>query len=175
MQMKIKALCWLTVYFSLQIFGSAQAQDDQENKLVEFKGYGQWEVWCVDIQQSGTVECNLNHVLRYKNHPDFRAMIFRFYSDGDQVIKMAIDQEWQTSFSKGYIQVDDLEMIDLSDCAKKCESEGQQLEKILTQFSSGKTATIRFHDYFVQEFEENIPVSSFAEGLQSLNEMQARY
>ncbi len=166
---------WLVLVFGILFFNAAFAQDDKENKLVEFKGFGQWEIWCIDIKQAGNVECNLNHVLRYKNHPDFRAMIFRFYSDGDQVTRMVIDHEWQTSFVKGNFQVDDYGVIDLSNCSKQCELEGQQLIKIIEQFSSGDKATIRFHDYLIQEFEEHIPINNIVEALQNLNEMQARF
>ncbi len=175
MQIKINFPAHLLLCLSLLIFGFTQAQDDKENKLIEFKGLGQWEIWCLDIKQSGNVECNLNHVLRYKNHPDFRAMIFRFYSDGNQVTRMVIDHEWQTSFSRGYFQVDEFEKIDLSDCSKQCEFTGEPLINVIDQFSAGSKATIRFHDYLVQEFEQNIPINSFAEGMQNLKEMQKRF
>ena len=175
MQAKIKYVAQLLLSLNLVIFGLALAQDDKENKLVEFKGLGQWEIWCLNIKQSGNIECNLNHVLRYKNHPDFRAMIFRFYSDGDQITRMVIDHEWQTSFLRGYFQVDDFEQIDLSDCGEQCEFTGETLMRVIDQFGSGNKATIRFHDYLVQEFEQNIPINSFAEGVQNLNEMQERF
>jgi len=166
---------WLLVVIGLSLISSAYAQDDKKNKLVEFKGFFQWEVWCIDINQSGNIECNLNHVLRYKDHPDFRAMIFRFFSDGDQITRMTIDHEWQSSFSRGFIQIDDFDQVGLSHCEKVCELHEQQLTQIVDQMSSGDKAMIRFHDYLVQEFEENIPLSGFVQGMQSLVEMQNRY
>ena len=175
MQIKVNLLARLLLSLSFVIFGFARAQDNKENKLVEFKGLGQWEVWCLDINQSGTIECNLNHVLRYKDHPDFRAMIFRFYSDGEQITRLTIDHEWQTSFARGFLQIDDFEQVDLSDCSEQCDLENKQLENLVDQLNSANKARIRFHDYFVQEFEESMPLSGFAEGVQILKQLQTRF
>ena len=154
---------------------NAQAEDEKKNKLKEFRGFGQWEVWCIDIAQSGTVECNLNQVLRYKNHPDFRALIPRIYTREGRVDRLVIDREWQTSLSRGFIQVDNNEPISLSWCRNPCVITGILLAKIVQQFSSGENATIRIHDYFVQQFDVNISLNNFPAALEALQEMQSRY
>ncbi len=165
-----------TVYLLLAVTLTAEPLiAQQKNKLVEFKRFDQWEIWCIDIEQSGRVECNLNQVLRYKDHPDFRAMIVRFYTDGDEITKMLIEHEWQTSFSRGYLQVGDFEKISLSDCGKDCVLKGNQLVQVVEQFSADNQANIRFHDYLVQEFDIKLSLSSFAEALQSLKQMQKYY
>ena len=158
--------------FSLSI---AQGETLKKNKLVEFKGFGEWEIWCIDMAQSGHIECNLNQVLRYKNHPDFRAMIIRFYTDGETVTRALIDREWQSSFSRAFIQVDQHEENSLTDCARPCMLENQGLVRILDQFSTGENANIRFHDYLVEEFDVKIELKNFPQALKSLKELQMKY
>ena len=144
----------------------------QKNKLAEFKAFGQWEIWCIDMAQSGNIQCNLNQVLRYKNHPDFRAMIPRIYSDGHRITRLEIDREWQTGFHRGYIQVDDFDSISLSDCGTPCVLEGKMLSELINQFAEGKNATIHFHDYLVEEFDVDISLKEFSQALEVLKIMQ---
>ena len=157
------------VFFLFAIF---YAYADEKNKLVDFKAFGQWEIWCIDIAQVGDIHCNLNQVLRYKNHPDFRAMIPRFFTDGKQLTRLEIDREWQTGFSRGYIQVDDFEPVSLKTCGKPCILEGTTLEKLVDQFIKGKKASIHFHDYLVEEFNVEISLSEFKQAVETLKLMQ---
>ena len=157
---------------ALLFLNDASAQAEPKNKLVDFKAFGQWEVWCIDMAQSGDIQCNLNQVLRYKNHPDFRAMIPRIFTDGQQITYMEIDREWQTGFTRGYIQVDNHEPVSLSDCGKPCVLKGEVLNKLIDQFSAGDKATIHFHDYLVEEYNVNISLQEFVSAVESLKTMQ---
>ena len=154
---------------------AAYGQNGEKNKLVEFKRFGEWEIWCLDIAGSGNIQCNLNQVLRYKNHPDFRAMIPRFYSDGARITRLVFDREWQTSFARAFIQVEGFEPVSLSQCDTPCVVEDEKLVEILRQFSSQGKAIIRIHDYLVQQFDVRIGLDSFPLALESLINMQSRY
>ena len=162
----------LSLGFSFLFYSSAYTQAEQKNKLVDFKAFGQWEIWCIDIAQSGNIQCNLNQVLRYKNHPDFRAMIPRFFTDGRLITRLEIDREWQTGFARGYIQVDNFEPVSLSNCDKPCVLDGEVLSELLDQFSHGKEATIHFHDYLVEEFDVDISLAQFRQAISTLIVMQ---
>ncbi len=153
----------------------AYAEQEKKNKLVAFKGFNEWEVWCIDKAQSGNVICDLNQVLKYKDHPDFRAMIVHFYVSNGEIERMVINREWQTSFSKAFIQVDNQPPISLSNCAKPCEIKGDNLAIVKKQFSSGKKANIRIHDYLIEVFDVDIDLGSYAKGLEALLQMQKQY
>ena len=169
-----RSLALLGIVCASAITVNAFAQAEKKNKLVDFKAFGQWEIWCIDMAQSGNIKCNLNQVLRYKNHPDFRAMIPRIFTDGNRITYMEIDREWQTGFSRGYIQVDKFEPVSLSDCGKPCVLEGEKLSLLLDQFGTGSKATIHFHDYLVEEFNVNISLTQFASAISALKTMQPK-
>ena len=99
-------------------------------------------------------------------------MIHRFFTDGGLITRMEIDHEWQTGFARGYIQVDNLGPVYLSDCGKPCVLDGEVLAEIIDQFSNGKKATIHFHDYLVEEFDVDISVAQFSQAIDSLIDMQ---
>jgi hypothetical protein len=47
------------------------------NKLAAFESSGAWEVWWIDQEGTGRVDCDLNTVLVYKPRPeDTRATFF---------------------------------------------------------------------------------------------------
>jgi hypothetical protein len=156
------------------LFVAMTTHAQQKNKLVDFKSFGQWEIWCIDIAQSGQVKCNLNQVLRYKNHPDFRAMIPRFFTNGEHLTRMEIDREWQTGFSRGYIQVDNQEPVSLSGCDNPCVIVGEELSRLVHLFMTGKKASIHFHDYLVEEFDVTISLANFVPAANTLVIMQPK-
>ena len=152
-----------------------QSDEKKKNKLVESKGFGEWEVWCIDIEQTGRVECNLNQVLLYKDHPDFRAMIVRFYSDGQNMVELKIDYEWQTSFNNGYIQVDQRLPFSLKQCDKPCIIMSTPAKQLSQSFAEGKAAKIRFYDYIVQEFIVDIELDQFVAASEALHSKTKQY
>lgn len=153
-------------------FSATCVSADKKNKLVAFRAVGQWEIWCIDIAQSGDIQCNLNQVLRYKNHPDFRAMIPRFFTDGKAITTMKIDREWQTGFARGYIKVDNFEPVSLSSCEKQCVLDGAVLSGLINQFTHGNNASIHFHDYLIEEFDVDISLAQFGKAVNLLIQMQ---
>ncbi len=165
----------IIVFLSNPAVLAQQEETHKKNKLVEFKGFGEWEIWCIDIMQSGNIECNLNQVLIYKYHPDFRAMIVRFYSDGNNIHKFKLDHEWQTSLSRGYIQVDRQPSLSLADCDKPCVLQGKPAMQISSQFAGGENAVIRIHDYVVQEFRIDIELDQFAPAAETLHNLAKKY
>ena len=171
MRVTIFAVCILLV---LSV-AHGQGEASKKNKLVEFKGFDEWEIWCIDIEQSGQVECNLNQVLRYKDHPDFRALILRFYSDGQVFNQFKLDSEWQTSLTRGFIQVDDNPSVSLAECGSRCVLQEGQVSDITTQFTNGESAVIRIHDYVVQEFDISIELDQFALAAENLHMLAMKY
>ncbi len=86
----------------------------------------------------------------------FAALILRLYSDGKKFSEFKIDSEWQTSLSRGYIQVEQLQVLWLEDCDSTCSLEDKQLVQLTSQFAGGKSAVVRIHDFVVQEFTIDI-------------------
>jgi len=153
----------------------ARAHDNPDNKLVEFRRSGAWEIWCLDIGATGRVECDLNIVINYVPNPNFRGMIPRVYvaDDGNPFIR--IDYEAQTSFGKGYIQAGDGARLSLEDCGRPCIIEGADARRLIELLSAASSAAIHFHDYVLESFDVAIDLDGFALGLPALRELQAKY
>jgi invasion protein IalB len=174
--MKTRSFCAKTCLLLLLslLLSAVCAREGRDNKLVEFKRSGAWEVWCIAQQGSGLVVCDLNQVLRYKPHPDFRAMIPRLFVD-DSGLRLEIETERQTSLQRGYIQVDENPPVSLSECGKPCRMRGPILDRLAGQLGNGVDATIRFHDHRVERFDVPLDLEGFSEGLSALRGMQARF
>jgi hypothetical protein len=153
--------------------GPAGAHDDPKNRLVSFRQSGAWEIWCVDVGGSGRVDCDLNIVLNYVPNPNFRAMIPRIYLADDGKPLVRIDYEWQTDFSRGFIQADDGSRYSLADCARPCRIDGREAQTLVDLLAGATAAQIHFQDYLVEAFDVSIDLDGFAEGLARLREMQA--
>lgn len=149
--------------------------DNPDNKLVSFRKSGAWEIWCLDIGGTGQIECDLNIVLNYVPNPNFRGMIPRLYIGEDGLPYVRIDYETQTTFSRGFIQVDEAAPFSLGACERPCLIEGDRAHQLVALMVNGKKATIRFHDYFVEAFDVPIDLRGFAEGVELLAEIQAEF
>ncbi|MEM7404349.1 MAG: hypothetical protein AAF458_03605 [Pseudomonadota bacterium] len=167
---------WLTLLLCAA-FGApswAQSHAATNNKLVEFHRVGDWEIWCLRLENTGRVECNLNYVLRYKDHPDFRAMIPRvFVRDGKP--EMHWGTEWQTDLERGSLALGEEEPLRFDNCDKPCVRKGAWLSRLIQFARSNDEAKLRFYDYIVQEFEEAIPLIGLRDGVPLLLQLQARY
>lgn len=150
------------------------AHDNPNNKLADFRHSGAWEIWCLDIGGTGRIECDLNIVLNYVPNPNFRTMIPRVYVSADGAPYLRLDYEAQTSFGRGYVQVDDAP-FSLADCDRPCIVRGQRAQQLVDLLSKGKSAVIHFHDYVVETFDVPIDLDGFAGGLVALRELQNRY
>ncbi len=165
----------LMTLISTSLFSVQKEIEENKNKLVEFKGFDEWEIWCIDIAQSGNVQCNLNQVLRYKDHPDFRALILRFFSDGEKLVDFTLDREWQTSLSRGYIQVDNQPSVSLANCGSPCNLQDEQLSRLSEGFTHGANAVIRIHDFVIQEYTIPIELDHFPLAIEQLHQLAAKY
>lgn len=151
------------------------AHDNPDNKLVDFKRSGAWEIWCLDIGRTGRIECDLNIVLNYMPNPNFRAMIPRVYVDAEGAPYLRLDYEAQTSLSRGYVQIDDGARFSLSGCGRPCIIEGASARQLVALLDRGKSAEIHFHDYVVEAFDVPIDLDGFADGLVALRQMQGKH
>lgn len=151
------------------------AHDNPDNKLVDFARSGAWEVWCVDIGGAGRIDCDLNIVVDYVPNPNFRGMIPRVYLADDKSPFVRIDYEAQTSFDRGYVQVDDEPRFSLAACDRPCIIEGAEARRLTDLLSNGRSATVRFHDYLVETFDAAIDLDGFAAGLAVLRELQSKH
>lgn len=158
----------------LVIATTAQARDP-DGKLVDFEKSGAWEIWCIDTRHRPRVVCDLNIVLRYKPHPDFRALIPRVFVDDDGSPWFLIEMERQTSVKRGFIRAGAQPAFSLSECGDPCTLEGDEARALVGLLSSADVAIFRIHDYLIQEFDVEIDLDGFRDGLQKLKEMQARY
>lgn len=173
---RTRATRWLiATLIGLAFPAQVQAHDNPDNKLVDFKRVGAWEIWCLDIGGTGRIECDLNIVLNYVPNPNFRGMIPRVYAGPDGAPYLRLDYEAQTSFRRGYLQVDDGPQISLAGCERPCIIEGASARQLVDRLSSGRDAAIHFHDYVIETFDVSIDLDGFADGLTALREMQDRY
>lgn len=164
----------LLICVALSVPAWAQSHAAKNNKLVEFHSVGDWEIWCLKLENTGRVECNLNYVLRYKDHPDFRAMIPRvFVREG--AAEMHWGTEWQTNLERGFLAVGKDERLRFDNCDRPCVRKGAWFAKLLTLAAKNDEATLRFYDYVVQEFDEAIPLVGLRDGVPLLLKLQARY
>ncbi|MEM7294862.1 MAG: hypothetical protein AAF420_15895 [Pseudomonadota bacterium] len=150
---------------------SALAHDgNPDNKLIKAENYGDWEIWCIDYGGTGDIRCNLNLVIVYKPRPDFRAMIPRIYVQGDGY-RLEIDKEWQTSFRRGEIALENGVVLSLSDCGSPCVVMWDNPTELFTQLSNNENAKIRFHDYLVEDFNIDFSLRGLPNGLSRLTEL----
>lgn len=163
------------VLLALLVPTQLPAHDNPGNKLVDFRRSGAWEIWCLDIGGAGRIECDLNIVLNYVPNPEFRGMIPRVYLGADGAPFLRLDYEAQTSFSRGYLQVDGSEPFPLSGCERPCMIKGASARQLVDRLSMGRTAAIHFHDHVVEAFDVPIDLDGFAGGLMALREMQNKY
>lgn len=167
---------WLLVALLGVVFPTqVPAHDNPDNKLVDFKRSGAWEVWCLDIGGTGRIECDLNIVLNYVPNPGFRGMIPRVYVGPDGAPHLRLDYEAQTSFRRGYLQVDDGPPFSLAGCERPCIIEGASAQQLVDRLRSGRVAAIHFHDYVIEAFDVSIDLSGFADGLTALRDLQDKY
>lgn len=161
--------------FSVFLPTQLAAHDNPNNKLVDFRHSGAWEIWCLDIGGTGRIECDLNIVLNYVPNPNFRGMIPRVYIDADGAPYFRLDYEVQTSFNRGYLQVGDHDRFPLSGCERPCIIRGASARQLIDSLSKARSAAIHFHDYVVETFDVPIDLDGFANGLAALRELQSRY
>ena len=171
MKAALSLLCLLIVLSS----GSVVGRDaDPDDKLVDYRKSGAWEIWCIHRAVSDQVVCDMNIVLNYQPHPDFRAVIPRVYLDQAGKPWLRLELEWQTSVANGFIQVDDRSFA-LADCDKPCTIRGEQAQALTQELARGRSATLHIRDYVVQEFAIPIDLEGFRQGLEWLAQMQARF
>ena len=152
----------------------SQSHGNKENKLVEFHHSGSWEIWCIQLGSSKKIECNLNHVLRYKDHPDFRAMIPRVFWRNDK-LSMVWGAEWQTSLHRAVIKTDDGQTIEFSGCGRPCVLASNWVTRLQQLAAQESDVTINFHDYWVEEFTESLPLDGFVDGIELLKSTQQKF
>ncbi len=115
---------------------AGSAHDDPGNKLVDFARSGAWEVWCLDVGGSGRIDCDLNIVVNYVPNPNFRGLIPRVYLADDDEPLWRIDYETQTSFGRGYVQVDDEPRFSLAACERPCIIDGAEAHRLTELLST---------------------------------------
>ncbi len=166
----------LFVFALLALFSNvyAQSHDGKKNELVEFQRIGDWELWCIKLENDAAIECNLNHVLRYKDHPDFRAMIPRVYWRGNAP-EMHWGGEWQTRFSRGHIRAGENLPLAFPDCGRPCVVPDGWLKQLLQLAENHEEATLRFHDFLVEEFNVPLPLHGLNKGIKLLQSAQSKY
>ena len=169
-------LCALLLAASLLPLAVVEARSTHpDNKVVDFERSGAWEIWCIKQGDTGEVLCDLNLVIIYKPHPDFRAMIPRVYLNTEGEYWIEIDYEFQTSFSSGYLEAEDGARFELTDCDRPCNLRGEEAAHFVDFLATNRTVTVNFRDYLVQSFEIGVDLEGFKEGLPLLKKMQLRY
>ena len=141
---------------------------------MEYRKSGAWEIWCIQRAALNQVVCDMNIVLNYKPHPDFRAVIPRIYLDEASNPWLRLELEWHTSVANGFIQVND-RTFTLANCDQRCLIRGELAQALTQELARGRSATLRIHDYAVQEFDIPIDLEGFRQGLEWLGQMQARF
>ena len=145
-----------------------------DNKVVEFKRSGAWEVWCIKLGDTGEIVCDLNLVIIYKPHPDFRAMIPRIYWTNRNKYVVEFEYERQTSFSSAYLESKSGTRFSLNKCNRPCWMKGSDATEFVEFLAENTDLKIAFTDYFIQDFQVDFDLEGFKTGLDLLKEMQMR-
>ncbi len=156
------------------LFDAGARSKHPDNKLVEFKRSGAWEIWCIKLGDSGQIVCDLNLVIIYKPHPDFRAMIPRVYWTARGTYAVEIEYERQTSFSSAFIESESGARFALQACERPCWLKGVEADKFVAFLTENTGLKISFSDYFIQDFQIDFDVRGFKQGLGLLKAMQTR-
>ena len=148
---------------------------EERYELAEYAASGAWEVWCLRDRIDGGVACNLNQVLAYSPHPDFRATILRFRIPAAGELALTIDYEWQTSYERGHLQAADGSRLPLAGCDRPCEITGTRARTAAAMLAAGGTARLRLHDHGVERHDVAVDTRGVSAGLLLLERMQARW
>ena len=160
--------------FCVSTNGFSQSHAGKDNELVEFHRSGSWELWCLRLGPTGPVECNLNLVLRYKDHPDFRAMIPRIFWRNSELITVW-GAEWQTSLNRASIQTSDNQSLQFLNCGRPCQLSVDWTARLIEIAKGQSEVSISFHDYWIEEFNEPLPLDGLPEGVELLKRTQDNY
>ena len=146
-----------------------------DNTVADFERSGAWEIWCIKQGDTGKVICDLNLVIIYKPHPDFRAMIPRVYYTQKKGFMIEFEYEFQTSFSDGYLVAGSGQRFDLSDCDRPCILKGVEAGEFVSFLRDSQSMRVVFDDYLVQEFDVEFDLDGFNQGVDLLKKMQSGY
>lgn len=144
-----------------------------ENKLVDFERSGAWEIWCIEQGDTREVICDLNLVIIYKPHPDFRAMIPRVYLAAAEDYWIEFEHEFQTSLSD-LSRTGDGARFSMRDCDRPCTLRGAPAQRFVEFLATSEAVKVHFTDYLVQDFSVDFDLEGFREGLSLLKDMQLR-
>ena len=167
-------LLTLMVLFFLSLSNVDARSKHPDNEVVEFKRSGAWEVWCIKLGDTGEIVCDLNLVIIYKPHPDFRAMIPRVYWTKDRAYAIEIEYERQTSFSNAYLGSESGARFALNQCDRPCWMNGSDANEFVGFVAENAGLKINFTDYFFEDFQIDFDAEGFKQGLDFLKEMQVR-
>lgn len=168
--------CLLLLLLLLTPYTAPEARSRHpDNKVVEFQRSGAWEIWCIRQGDTGEVICDLNIVVIYQPHPDFRAMIPRVYMAQSDEYWIEIEYELQTSFSAGFLESDSGARLELGNCDRPCILHRAEARRFVEFLKGSSSVSVNFRDYLIQEFEIDIDLKGFAEGLPLLKQMQSQY
>lgn len=167
----------LPILLALLLVPLAGAEGRSEhpgNELVEFASSDSWEIWCIRLGDTGEIVCDLNQVIIYMPHPDFRAMIPRVYWTEKEQYRVEFEYERQTSFSDAGLVSTSGGEFSLDHCDRPCLMHGATAAEFVRFLENSTDVQIRFTDYFVQDFLVDLDVEGFAHGLDLLRQMQTR-
>ena len=171
----LKRLTLISLVIAALPLTAASRSTHPDNEVADFERSGAWEIWCIKQGDTGKVICDLNLVIIYKYHPDFRAMIPRVYYTPKQGYMIEFEYEFQTSFSDGYLLADDGQRFDLSGCDRPCIFEGAQAAEFVSFLRNSQSMRVVFDDYLVQEFDIEFDLNGFDQGVDTLEKMQSDY
>lgn len=150
---------------------AAIGHDDPALKLQDYAGHGEWEVWCLQHSRTKFIRCNLNTVLIYKPRPDFRALIPRITITDKGDFRVTFDAEWQSSLARGRFEFPGGNRYSLAGCFSPCELTGQSAERLISHFSSHRSAVLVFHDHLVETQRAKLDLERFRDALRDLHRL----
>lgn len=145
------------------------------NQTVDFARFGDWEVWCIRLVRTDEVVCDLNNVLDYVPHPNFRALIPRVDLDPEDRTYVEIEHEWRTALEPGWFEVPGRPRFAFEVCGEPCVFEGPSADELVALWSAGGAATLRLYDFVVEPHDVTVDLDGFVEGLAALKAMPARH
>ncbi len=155
--------------------GAGARSTHPDNKVADFERSGAWEIWCIKLGDTGETICDLNLVIVYKPHPDFRAMIPRVYWSEAHGYFIEFEYERQTGLSSAHLEAGSGEKFVFGDCDRPCLLGGREARAFVAFLENSSTLKIHFSDYIFQDFSVDVDLDGFREGLELLKRMQARF